>query len=669
MKRWQGIILEKFKKRDMQSIVFIDKDNLMQDDYLIGQLQQRDYDVLNFAREVSFRNEFELRYRSKWDDGLKTKIVVIVQSQAETDYLPFDLIEKSEEVRISLMDIFPRLNYLVVKALDRKYYAKLFDAHHHLVAKDQNLRTSEKETASFLLRSVFGLDAIAIHTVEKLIGLLIEKHYSGMQIPPELQQQAIEELASGLRLTIDLGRAMEDSGYFFGWLNDEWIKYVEQFINSSYVEPAVNFAAQEINFTLDHLFSDGKLTKYQLTIQQKHDFEKLEINQHWISFGLAFPYEKNSETNEASIAIDTYAFNARLDQLVSVPDNRTLRDWLDIGYDFGQLAYQFTMMSKEQYELVSDRFKQTRTIINRTFAAFLKQSYSSISFFDDNKGPISLAKVNQYINKQRNEKEKTALVVFDGMSVSQWYLVKDYLQSKLEILTVENKCYAIAPSITSISRQALFAGGLPHQFSDTLFVTSKDSLRWSNFWRKKDVRDRRISYCHFKLGNDLAPIHEIVDSKNEILGIVINFIDDLMHAVGSSGKCGERVFFDAINSYMENSNLDSLFKELLEGGYRVYITSDHGNIAGIGTGLKVSNDTIETYAKRMVLFDKEQLAKDFAEKNNQYMLDAVSFYPEDFFPVYPQDEDMYIAKGECAISHGGLSVEEMIVPFVEIKKL
>ncbi len=78
--RWQDIILQQFGHEQTQSVVVVDPDRLMQDDVLISELQARRYDILNFTSEIAFRNEFEERYRSRWDLGEKTHIVVIVHS-------------------------------------------------------------------------------------------------------------------------------------------------------------------------------------------------------------------------------------------------------------------------------------------------------------------------------------------------------------------------------------------------------------------------------------------------------------------------------------------------------------------------------------------------------------------------------------------------------------
>lgn len=167
-----------------------------------------------------------------------------------------------------------------------------------------------------------------------------------------------------------------------------------------------------------------------------------------------------------------------------------------------------------------------------------------------------------------------------------------------------------------------------------------------------------------KITDDLSKIEEIVDSKNEIFGIVVNFIDDLMHAAKDIQN-GKRFFYDTIRSYLENSNLNKLFELLIDKGYRIYITSDHGNIDGIGNGIKPPKDLIEIYAKRCIFFNKREIAEQFA-KQHELNLFTTNMLPDNIYYVYANNRELYMKQNSYEISHGGLTIEEMIVPFVEV---
>ncbi|MBG9466430.1 hypothetical protein ABE55_07730 [Bacillus thuringiensis] len=669
MQKWQDVIINKFMNiYDSESVVVIDRDNLMQDDYLISQLQQRSFDILNFSKEVTFRYEFEQSYRSHWDEGLKTQTVIIVQSHTETEHLPYDVVMKSKEIHLSLMDVFPLLNYVVLQSLDKSYYQKLFNAQRVLKEQNKSFQKSPKETTHFLLRSVFYIDPFAINSNEKIVKLLIEKHYSSVSIPLELQ----EELINGLKhkseaLLLNMQDAFEDKKYFYKWLQERWFIYVEDILNSpDNYKPLIDFKSPELFLVIDNLFAENILNKYVLSIEEESVLINLSEEYKLIAVGITSLSKTSSDICENKY-IDMYSLNIKLDQLAKLiidDTNLNLRDWLNRGYEFSQIVYLVTSLSQEKYHDIKEKFEDLREQINNKFLEFLKNSYSAISFFSDSKGPISLAKVNQYIDKHREEKEKTVLLVLDGMALDQWFIVKDYIKKSCSLSFNENRCYAIAPTITSISRQSLFSGKLPRYFEESLFTTNKEKKYWEQYWINKGIKPKRIDYMNVKITDDLSKIEEIVDSKNEIFGIVVNFIDDLMHAAKDIQN-GKRFFYDTIRSYLENSNLNKLFELLIDKGYRIYITSDHGNIDGIGNGIKPPKDLIEIYAKRCIFFNKREIAEQFA-KQHELNLFTTNMLPDNIYYVYANNRELYMKQNSYEISHGGLTIEEMIVPFVEV---
>ncbi len=106
---------------------------------------------------------------------------------------------------------------------------------------------------------------------------------------------------------------------------------------------------------------------------------------------------------------------------------------------------------------------------------------------------------------------------------------------------------------------------------------------------------------------------------------------------------------------------------LLKNGYRVYLTADHGNIAGVGSGLKPPKALIESYARRVVLFDRADLAEEYAAEHG-LRLYRTKALPPDVHPVYAPGTQLFDTQGATHISHGGLSLEELVVPFVEITR-
>ena len=343
-----------------------------------------------------------------------------------------------------------------------------------------------------------------------------------------------------------------------------------------------------------------------------------------------------------------------------------LRGWLDEGYGWGRLVHDLTLLSHHDYDVLLERFTAARRSLNSAFLGFLQQTYPSISFYDDNKGPIALHRVNQYLQRSVGEGERVALVVFDGMAVDQWFLLRDYLLACLKrpVEFRENRTYAIAPTVTSVSRQTLFAGRMPGNFPATALVTSADENHWQNYWVNQGRRRKRVAYLNMKMAGEFGELRQIVDGHNEVLAVVVNFFDDVMHSARDL-KAGKRVFYDTLISYLNNSATERFFDLLLGAGYRVFVTSDHGNVDAVGIGVQSPKALVEAYARRVAIFDQEPIARAFADQHGLTLFRPI-FLPDNLYPVYPPADGLFAPDRSAGISHGGLAVEEMIVPFVEV---
>ncbi len=392
--RWQDIILQQFGHEQNESVVVVDPDRLMQDDVLISELQARRYDILNFTSEIAFRNEFEERYRSRWDRGEKTHIVVIVHSSEASRYLPYDLERKSHVVEIGLHQVFPRLNRIVLADLDRRYYPPLLQAHGTL-ERDNKSATTERETIRFILRGVFTIDPVTLKSPERLVVMLIDKHYAAQAIPPALERYVVEEMRAPLPGSPNPAVLFSDANAFYDWLEQRWAEYVQSILQSpiSNIQPhhALDFADHRLRFYSDNLFTERLLAPYPLSLNEVEVAEKLPPDQRWIRAGLEWP------GGPAALLFGPGAQKAlREEGPVYVIDVETqlghfgdldtgsldLRGWLDEGYAWGRLVHDFTLLSRQDYDALQERFTAVRRSLNDAFLGFLQQTYPSISFFD-----------------------------------------------------------------------------------------------------------------------------------------------------------------------------------------------------------------------------------------------------------------------------------------------
>ncbi|MEW6402557.1 MAG: BREX-3 system phosphatase PglZ [Chloroflexota bacterium] len=659
---WQATILAHFTPKREQLLVVIDPDNLLQDDALLAEIQNSNYDVLELEDEVSFRNRFERNYRTRWDAGEPRHVVIVVHTTDGDRHIPYDLWQKGRRIELSVSALFPNLNAIVVRQLDHACYGDLYPAHQALLAHNEKLLL-ERQTIEFILRTVFDLDPAGAKDPARWVEFLIHRHYSARSLPSALEAYVAEKLLPEVSDTGLQVNFLQDARAFYAWLSQAWVAYVTTGTENAYL------AEPRLRPLLSALFAEGLL-------QRAPARADLPAKDAWIAAGLVYPAGSGkTEIARERSDQDIYNLTARLTRFQSftsedLPAGGTdLRDWLNLAAEWAEVVYQVNSLSAGNYTQVSAELFAARKVLDAAFWSFVQARYSAVSHYQDNKGPICLTGVNRWLNHQVSPDERLALLCLDGLSLDQWYLLRDFLNGVLPGLSFnENRTYAVAPTLTPVSRQALFSGRQPTEFADTLWKTDQDEKRWRSYWVNQNIPPARVAYTTVRInGQGLEKLRAITDSNNRRLGVLVNFFDDVLHGVeGMPAGADKRVLYDTLRSHLENGHLADLFGLLLEAGYRLYLTADHGNIAGVGNGLTPPRTLSETYARRVVVFDREPLAEEYARQRGlmHYRTKAL---PPDVHPVYLPGNQLFALQGEARISHGGLSLEELIVPFIEVR--
>lgn len=664
---WQAAVLAHFTPKHERLLLAIDPDNLLRDDTLLAEIQNRNYDVLELADEVTFRDLFERTYRSRWDDGDLAHVIVVVHTTDAARHIPYDLWMKSKRVELSVSALFPNLNAIVVRDLDNAYYADLYPAHQQLVANHEMLR-GERPTIEFILRSVFGLDPLGAADPERWVEFLIHKHYSARQLPPALETYVVEHLLPRVRESALRPEFLADGPAFYAWLGEQWTLYIAHALEDG-PKPPVDFADARLRPLLGYLFAEGLVARAPARSPRPAGWE-------WLAVGLAFPYRSggSSELREDRRQ-ELYNLQARLAHSIHIdtstlPGGSTdLRDWLNLGADWAEIVYLANSLPAELYGEVYPNLFAARQALEGPFWEFIQARYSAVDYYEDNRGPIGVTAINRWLQQNVALDARQALICFDGMALDQWHLMRGYLASVLPDLAFEeNRAYAVAPTLTPVSRQALFAGRPPAAFAGTLDRTDQDGMRWEAFWVNHNVPRHRVAFAALSANDQrFQSVQAIVDGRNRRLGLLINLFDDVMHQTKEMpATADKRVYYATLRSHLQNGRLERLFELLLENGYRVFVTADHGNIAGTGVGLTPPKALVDTYARRVAVFDSRGLAEEYAQTHALRVFRTKAL-PPDVWPVYIPGAGMFAAKGATQVSHGGLSLEELVVPFVEVK--
>ncbi len=314
------------------------------------------------------------------------------------------------------------------------------------------------------------------------------------------------------------------------------------------------------------------------------------------------------------------------------------RDWIEIAKVKGEIDYFATKFNKF-YDL---RF------IDQQFRVFIFDSYKSLSAETNRSFPVILTKTLEHISSDG----RVALLVMDGMSMFDFRIMSNEFD---DIAYDQYASYALIPTTTSISRQSLLSGKYPVELVQP-FNVSHEQKEFFQAAERLGYRQNQVAY---ERGYDIE-----ISSSVKFLCVILNDIDDLMHNQ-LHGKSG---MFSDVQRMAKTGKIQGLIKKLYSSGFSVYITSDHGNTVCRGKGRpKGMGIDIETRSNRMLIL------KDFAEKE-KYLGNGTFVYPgyyldKQYTYLICDSGESYDQKDAEVLTHGGVTIDEVIVPFIEVKEV
>jgi hypothetical protein len=303
---------------------------------------------------------------------------------------------------------------------------------------------------------------------------------------------------------------------------------------------------------------------------------------------------------------------------------------------------------------------------DKQLLAWLALHYSDLSSLPTVKGPVLVHHIPRFLSLRRGGGEtKIALLVFDGLALDQWSQIRENLTQQAPGLGFEeNACFAWLPTLTSVSRQALFSGLKPREFTDTIETTAKEPEQWQRFWQEQGLRPNEVFYRKgLKRTEQLAELDSTLSNPTlKIAGIVVDTVDEIVHGA----ILGKRGIASQIGSWCESGFVERLFELLLAKGFHVYLTADHGNVEAVGQGRPNQGVMAELRGERARVYRTEELCADSAHGHpNTQRLDVAGL-PANFLPLFAGERTAFVPVGEQLVAHGGVSVEELLVPFVKV---
>lgn len=342
-------------------------------------------------------------------------------------------------------------------------------------------------------------------------------------------------------------------------------------------------------------------------------------------------------------ALSTDNVRDYLDKLIQLLKTKTSeaknpQDWFEVA----SIKAKIDVLAC-RYEIKTETEK-----VNEAFKEYCLKEFGTLSSKLDRESPVMIHHTMEYM---KDHSEKFVVVVMDGMSEFDWNILSE---SFSDIHYSKTSMMAMIPSTTSVSRQSLLGGKLPIQLENP----------WKQDKEKKEFFDcaKELGFQESQIGYERG--YDAQFSAAIMCGaVIIMDVDEMVHAQ-KQGRVG---MAQDIGLLSKQRKLSELTKRMLKQGFDVYITADHGNTACTGMGHVTGTGVeVETKSRRFLVL------KDFADKDSAKEKYGLLEYPKYYLPkeydyLICDTGKSFDVKGEDVMSHGGITIDEVVVPFIKIK--
>ncbi len=374
---------------------------------------------------------------------------------------------------------------------------------------------------------------------------------------------------------------------------------------------------------------------------------------------------------------------------MALNSNPDFNEWMDI---YKKLVYWELEMEKsdspEMREVLQSQKQEANTeffkFISRNYASWIKGKLTSVPVMSHT---LFQSKVFPNIEKGI----PTFFILLDNLRFDQWKAIQPIFAESFRIIE-EDTFYGILPTATQYSRNAIFSGLMPVEIEKQFPSQWKNdeeeggkNLFEEDFFRaqlrrlKKD--NLKFSYTkvvNYQAGQELVNnVHNLLD--NDINIIVYNFVDMLSHARTEmevlKELASDEISYRSITaSWFEHSPLHQALKKIADKKINLILATDHGSVR-VKTPYKVIGDKQTTtnlrykhgrnlnYEPKEVLAfrDPREIGLPVPTVNSSFI-----FAKEDGFLCYPNNYNYYVNYYRNTFQHGGISLEEMIIPVIKM---
>ena len=371
---------------------------------------------------------------------------------------------------------------------------------------------------------------------------------------------------------------------------------------------------------------------------------------------------------------------------MQLSENLTAEDWKEL---YKKLVFWEMELATTDSNM-TDMLQMQKEEANLTFAKFVRKNYEEWITNPDARPLMSPDIFKRCVFPRLSAGRKVLLLVLDNCRFDQWRMLSAELSDDFDI--EENLYYSILPTATQYARNAIFAGLMPLQIKEMypgLWVDEEEdegkNLNEEELIRQQLARYRRRETFTYHKVNDSGAMDKMLGGFSAMAAhplnvLVINFIDILSHARTESKMVrelagSESAYRSITLSWFRHTPIKDLFRRLASEDFDILITTDHGSIR-VNTPTKVVGDrNVNTNLRYKLgknlsynpkeVYEVKQPKKLLLPQPN--LSTAYIFATGARFFAYPNNYNYYVQYYKDTFQHGGISMEEMLIPLISLK--
>jgi len=375
---------------------------------------------------------------------------------------------------------------------------------------------------------------------------------------------------------------------------------------------------------------------------------------------------------------------------MTLSDRLSIGEWIEI---YKRLVFWELELGKSTEEGMEEILRMQKSEANALFSKHVVREYAKWLNGTSEETPV--LSHNLFKNKvipELDKSDSTFLVVIDNLRYDQWKMIEPIISDYFRVSEESLGC-SILPTATQYARNAFFAGLLP----------SEIEKRYPKYWLNDEDEGGKNLHEEFFLNEQLKRLgkeiktsyHKITNNQsgkklaesisnlmsNKLNVIVYNFVDMLSHArtemeVIRELADDEKAYRSITVSWLQHSPLLDILKQIAHKGGRLILTTDHGTIRvkdpskiigdrNTNTNLRYKQGKNLNYEKKDV-FEVKNPAEIFLPR--LHVSSTYVFAKEDMFFAYPNNYNYFVNYYRDTFQHGGISLEEMLIPFITFDK-